>query len=110
MMPRTNPSGGRPATGDRMFNRLAVLRAERGLTRRALAEALGVNPQTIGYVERGLFNPSLELAFRLSELFGVPIQCIFARTPFAPVAAPIGEDRIGWAPWSVPDPSARARR
>jgi putative transcriptional regulator len=89
----TMPHGGRPAAGERMYNRLAVLRAERALTRRALARELGVNPQTIGYVERGVYNPSLELAFRLSELFGVPIQAIFSRSPFAPVAAPIGGPR-----------------
>jgi len=84
------PQGGRHS-GERMYNRLAVLRAERALTRRALAQELGVNPQTIGYVERGVFNPSLELAFRLSELFGVPIQAIFSRKPFGPVAGLIGE-------------------
>ena len=91
MSTKGDGAAGRPAGGERMFNRLGVLRAERAMTRRALADALGVNPQTIGYVERGVFNPSLELAFRLSELFGVPIQAIFSRRPFAPVAAPIGQ-------------------
>lgn len=84
------PQGGRHAAAERMYNRLAVLRAERSLSRRALAQELGVNPQTIGYVERGVYNPSLELAFRLSELFGVPIQAIFSRKPFGPVAGMIG--------------------
>ncbi len=58
-------SGTEPA----IYNRLAVLRAERGLSRQALAEALGVNYQTIGYLERGEYNPSLELAFRIAEFF-----------------------------------------
>lgn len=71
----------------RIYNRIAVLRAERGLTRAALAEALGVNYQTVGYLERGEYNPSLELAFRISEYFGLPLDAVFARTPFTPMSA-----------------------
>ncbi|WP_291427161.1 helix-turn-helix transcriptional regulator [Deinococcus sp.] len=56
-----------------IHNRLKVLRAERGLTRRELAEAIGVNTQTIGYLERGTYTASLDIAFRLSEFFGPPI-------------------------------------
>ena len=67
-----------------MFNRIAVLRAERNLSRAAVAEAIGVNYQTIGYIERGDYFPSLDLAFRLSELFSVPIEMIFSRHPFTP--------------------------
>ena len=63
-----------------------MLRAERDLTRQQLAEAIGVNCQTIGYLERGDYRPSLELAFRLSEYFDLPIEAIFAREPFAPTA------------------------
>jgi putative transcriptional regulator len=72
--------------GDRLYNRIAVLRAERGLSRSALANALEVNYQTIGYIERGDFKPSLELAFRISEYFGLPIEAIFSRTPFRPLS------------------------
>ena len=77
----------KPSTneGTRLFNRLAVLRAERGLTRQALAEAVGVNHQTIGFLERGDYNPSLTLAFALSQYFGVPIEAIFSPTPFQPL-------------------------
>ena len=67
-----------------IHNRLAVLRAERRLSRHELAEAIGVNFQTIGYLERGDYSPSLELAFRLAEYFDLPIEAIFAREPFAP--------------------------
>jgi putative transcriptional regulator len=67
-----------------IHNRLAVLRAERSLSRHELAEAIGVNFQTIGYLERGDYRPSLELAFRLAEYFDLPIEAIFAREPFAP--------------------------
>ncbi len=69
-----------------LYNRLAVLRAERGMSRQQLAEQLGVNYQTIGYLERGEYNPSLELAFRISALFAVPIEAVFSRTPFAPLS------------------------
>jgi putative transcriptional regulator len=70
----------------RFYNRLAALRADRGLSRQALAETVGVNYQTIGYLERGDYNPSLELAFRLSDVFGVPIEAIFSRTPMRPMS------------------------
>ncbi len=71
---------------DRFYNRIAVLRTERGLSRQGLADAVGVNYQTVGYLERGDYNPSLELAFRLSELFGVPIEAIFSRDPMRPMS------------------------
>jgi putative transcriptional regulator len=69
-----------------LYNRISVLRAERNLSRQDLADALGVNYQTIGYMERGDYNPSLELAFRASELFGLPIDAIFSRQPFRPLS------------------------
>ena len=69
-----------------IYNRLPVLRAERSLSRQELAEAVGVNYQTIGYLERGDYNPSLELAFRLSEYFDLPIEAIFSRAPFRPLS------------------------
>lgn len=74
------------ASASPIFNRLPVLRAERGLSRQDLADAVEVNYQTIGYLERGDYAPSLELAFRLSEFFGLPIEAIFSRTPFAPLS------------------------
>jgi DNA-binding XRE family transcriptional regulator len=80
--------GGSPAAGAGapLYNRIAVLRAERGLSRQQLADRVEVNYQTIGYLERGDYNPSLELAFRLSEVFGVPIEAIFSRRPFRPMS------------------------
>ena len=47
---------------DTVHNRIAMLRAERGVSRRELSEALGVHYQTIGYLERGEYSPSLFLA------------------------------------------------
>lgn len=70
----------------KLYNRISVLRAERNLSRAALAEAIGVNYQTVGYMERGDFNPSLEVAFRISEFFGLPIEAIFSRTPMQPLS------------------------
>jgi putative transcriptional regulator len=69
-----------------IYNRLPVLRAERGLSRQDLAKALSINYQTVGYLERGEYNPSLELAFRISEFFNLPIEAIFSRKPFKPLS------------------------
>jgi DNA-binding XRE family transcriptional regulator len=68
-------------------NRIAVLRAERGLSRQQLADALDINVQTVGYLERGDYNPSLELAFRIAEYFGLPLEAVFSRQPFAPMSS-----------------------
>ncbi|MFI5778225.1 helix-turn-helix transcriptional regulator [Nocardia sp. NPDC051570] len=65
-----------------IYNRIAMLRAERGISRRQLAEALGVHYQTIGYLERGEYSPSLHLALRISEYFEVPMEVVFSVRPF----------------------------
>ena len=65
-----------------VHNRISVLRAERGLSRRQLADAVGVNFQTIGYLERGNYNASLELALKLAAYFGVPVEMVFSLEPF----------------------------
>lgn len=59
-----------------------MLRAERGISRRELAEALGVHYQTIGYLERGEYSPSLHLALRVSRYFEVPVEVVFSTDPF----------------------------
>lgn len=69
-----------------LHNRLAVMRTERGLSRLELADALGVNYQTIGYLERGEYNPSLDLALRVAEYFALPVEAIFSRHPFTPMS------------------------
>jgi putative transcriptional regulator len=70
----------------RVHNRLAVLRAERGMSRLDLARLIGVNYQTVGYLERGDYSPSLELALRMSEVFGLPVEAIFSTRPFSPLS------------------------
>ena len=64
------------------YNRIAMLRAERGISRRELADALGVHYQTIGYLERGEYSPSLHLALRVAEYFEVPVEVVFSLQPF----------------------------
>lgn len=65
-----------------IHNRIAMLRAERGISRRELADALGVHYQTIGYLERGEYSPSLQLALQIAEYFEVSVEVIFALRPF----------------------------
>lgn len=60
-----------------MKNRIKILRAENDLTQAQLAEKLYVSRQTINAIEKGKFDPSLPLAFRLSSLFQIPIEEIF---------------------------------
>jgi DNA-binding XRE family transcriptional regulator len=65
-----------------VYNRINMLRVERGISRRQLADALGVHYQTIGYLERGEFSPSLYLALRIAEYFEVPLEVVFSTKPF----------------------------
>ncbi len=60
-----------------MKNRLRELREEKGLTQEELAKALGVTRQTIIAIEKGRYNPSLQLAFRMARFFNVRIEDIF---------------------------------
>jgi DNA-binding XRE family transcriptional regulator len=64
------------------YNRIAMLRAERGISRRQLAEALNAHYQTVGYLERGEYSPSLYLALRIAEYFEVPVEVVFSTEPF----------------------------
>lgn len=68
---------------DAVYNRIAMLRTERGVSRRALSEAVGVHYQTVGYLERGEYSPSLQLALRIADYFEVPVEVVFSTEPFA---------------------------
>lgn len=57
------------------------------MTRAELAELIEVNPQTIGALERGDHYPSLDLAFRICEVFELPVEAVFSREPFGPLSA-----------------------
>lgn len=60
-----------------MYNRLRSLRSERNWSQALLAEKLGVSRQTINAIEVGKYDPSLPLAFAISEIFKQPIEKIF---------------------------------
>lgn len=78
------PPDTKPAAG--VYNRLAVLRADRGLSRQQLADALDINYQTVGFIERGDYAPSLELAIRICELFDLPMEAVFSLRPLKPLS------------------------
>jgi putative transcriptional regulator len=63
-----------------MKNRIKVYRALHDLTQEALADRLAVTRQTILAIEKGKYDPSLDLAFRISELFDVPLEKMFIRS------------------------------
>lgn len=60
-----------------MTNRVRVLRAEREWSQGDLAARLGVSRQTVNAIETGRYDPSLPLAFRFAEVFGLAIEAIF---------------------------------
>lgn len=60
-----------------MENRLKALRMERNWSQGDLAERLDVSRQTVNSLERGKYDPSLPLAFRIAAVFGKPIEEIF---------------------------------
>jgi putative transcriptional regulator len=62
-----------------MKNRLKLLRAERDWSQGDLAERLGVSRQSVNAIETGKYDPSLPLAFRIADLFGLPIEAIFSK-------------------------------
>ncbi|RZS54380.1 DNA-binding XRE family transcriptional regulator [Microcella putealis] len=72
-------SGPKP---DQVHNRIAMLRVERRISRREFADALGVHYQTVGYLERGEYSPSLHLALRIAQYFEVPVEFVFSLDPF----------------------------
>ncbi|AYG80957.1 helix-turn-helix transcriptional regulator [Streptomyces sp. ASQP_92] len=70
---------------EQVHNRLAMVRAERKVSRQSLAEAVGAHYQTIGYIERGQYNPSLDLALKIARYFGLPVEALFSLEPFRPL-------------------------
>ena len=62
-----------------MKNRIRVLRAEKGWSQAELAEKVGVSRNSINAVENGKFDPSLPLAFRIVEVFGLTVEDVFLR-------------------------------
>jgi putative transcriptional regulator len=62
-----------------MKNRIRILRAEKGWSQAELGKRVGVSRNSINSVENGKFDPSLPLAFRISDVFELPIEEIFLR-------------------------------
>ena len=75
-----------------VFNRVEELRLAKGLTRQHWADAVGVHYQTIGYLERGEYSPSLLLALRIAEVLSLEVSEIFSIRKF-PVDEMKGEKR-----------------
>jgi putative transcriptional regulator len=73
-----------------LFNQIGVFRNERGMSRKDLAALVGVNPQTIGFLERGDYSPSVELALKLAKVFGVRVETLFSLEPFPSLADQLG--------------------
>ncbi len=65
-----------------IYNRIQLFRTAHKLSRDDLAKALGVNFQTIGYLERGEYNPSLELALKMAIFFETKVEELFSLTEF----------------------------
>ncbi len=63
----------------RVTNRIRRLRFENDeMTQAELAERIGVTRQTVIAIEQGRYSPSLEMAFQIAEVFGVPLEAVFA--------------------------------
>jgi DNA-binding XRE family transcriptional regulator len=78
----------RGSDGEHVYSRLEQLRAARGLSRQDLAELVGVHYQTVGYLERGEYSPSLGLALRIARALDLPVEQLFALEPFDPASPP----------------------
>lgn len=70
------------AAGEHVHNRLQAAREARDLSRQDLADAVGVHYQTVGYLERGEYSPSLVLALRIADVLGVTVEALFSLDPF----------------------------
>jgi putative transcriptional regulator len=70
--------GRKPKTDEEtVLNRLEAVRTKSGLSRQELADLVGVHYQTIGYIERGEYSPSLVLALRIAEELKTPVEKLF---------------------------------
>ena len=61
-----------------LYNRIAELRAAKGLSQQQLADAIGVSRKTISTVETGRFTPSVVIALQMARYFEVPVEQIFS--------------------------------
>ena len=67
-----------PSKPTRITNRIRLLRFSRDeMTQAQLAERIGVTRQTVIAIEQGRYSPSLEVAFQIAQVFGVPLDEVF---------------------------------
>lgn len=71
----------RSAPGERVLNRIAEHRERSGLSRQQFADAIGVHYQTVGYLERGEYSPSLVLALRIASVLDHRVEELFELAP-----------------------------
>jgi DNA-binding XRE family transcriptional regulator len=65
-----------------IYSQLEILRVAAGLSRQELADQVGVHYQTVGYLERGEYSPSLVLALRIAHVLGTDVESVFSLEPF----------------------------
>lgn len=87
-----------------VHNRIALFRVDRGWSRKELAERVDVNPQTIGFLERGAYSPSVELALKIAREFGARVEDLFSLTDFPSLASALGPRPVA-APAEPPETS-----
>lgn len=77
------PMGRKPrsADGEQVHTLIEPLRTARGLSRQELADAVDVHYQTVGYLERGEYSPSLALALRIARVLEVTVEDVFSLDP-----------------------------
>lgn len=80
--------GRRPRDETPVHSRLEQFRLARGMTRQELADAVGVHYQTIGYLERDEYSPSLALALGIAEVLDVAVEDLFSLHPFTETKGP----------------------
>jgi len=70
-------AGAKTARKPRISNQIRDLRGETGMTQQDLADKIGVTRQTVNAIEGDKYSPSLETAFRIAAVFGVPLEQVF---------------------------------
>ena len=83
--------GRKPRSDEPVYTRLEASRAAHEMSRQELADAVDVHYQTIGYLERGEYSPSLALALRIADVLGTPLEQLFSLTPFDEVSTTADE-------------------
>lgn len=66
------------------------------MSRAELAERIGIHAQSVGFIERGDYGPSLELALKIAQVFSLPVEAIFSLEPLPPLSQTV---------YSLPNPT-----